>query len=184
MPIFAYSFAGAMSDLNAQGDALHAEGATIDGGDIGEDSDTERPVLVNILAKLAPGDTLMVTNLHRLGPTADAVMDVMKAVGERGATLRAIFDHIEISPDTYRLGLRCHNALVAIETGHLRHQAALEMLRAKRRRSNAGRPRSLTPEQVAHARDSIDSGQQSVSSMAKLMKVNKTTLWRAIKAGA
>jgi glycerate kinase len=41
-----------------------------------------------------------------------------------------------------------------------------------------------TPEKIRHARQMIDSGQQSVSGMAKLLGVHRVTLHKALKRTA
>jgi hypothetical protein len=44
-----------------------------------------------------------------------------------------------------------------------------------------GRKTKLTAEQIAHARQQIDSEAHSLKDMAVLLKVDRTTLWRALK---
>lgn len=54
-------------------------------------------------------------------------------------------------------------------------------LRAARKRGvRVGRPRSLTPSQVKHARKLIDSGERPTS-VVKSLNVNRSTLYRALK---
>ena len=53
---------------------------------------------------------------------------------------------------------------------------------AKKRGKHIGRPRKLTVEQVAHAREAIDGGLQNRTGMAALLGVDGSTLWRAIRA--
>ena len=50
-----------------------------------------------------------------------------------------------------------------------------------REKSGLGRPADLTPEKVSHARQMIDSGQQSVTGMAKIIGVHRVTLHKALK---
>ena len=51
----------------------------------------------------------------------------------------------------------------------------------KEGRENLGRPADLTPEKITHARQMIDSGQQSVTGMAKIIGVHRVTLHKALK---
>jgi DNA invertase Pin-like site-specific DNA recombinase len=60
-----------------------------------------------------------------------------------------------------------------------RSRAGIEA--ARRRGKHLGRPADLTPEKISHARQMIDSGEQSVSGMAKLFNVHRTTLHRGLK---
>jgi len=60
-----------------------------------------------------------------------------------------------------------------------RSRAGIEA--ARRRGKHLGRPADLTPEKIAHARKAIDSGEQSVTGMAKLFNVHRVTLHKALK---
>ena len=60
-----------------------------------------------------------------------------------------------------------------------RSRAGIEA--ARRRGKHLGRQPKLTPEQIAHARKAIDSREQSVSSMAKILRVHRTNLHKALK---
>jgi DNA invertase Pin-like site-specific DNA recombinase len=55
---------------------------------------------------------------------------------------------------------------------------------AKKRGKHLGRPRKLTAEQIAHAREAIEGGMQSPAGMAALLGVDYSTLWRAMRAEA
>jgi DNA invertase Pin-like site-specific DNA recombinase len=60
-----------------------------------------------------------------------------------------------------------------------RSRAGIEA--ARRREKHLGRPADFTPEKVDHARRMIDNGEQSVSGMAKLLTVHRSTLHRGLK---
>ena len=55
------------------------------------------------------------------------------------------------------------------------------MKAAKRRGVKFGRKPKLSPEQVEHARDQIEGG-KTAPVVAALLRVGRTTLWRALKA--
>ncbi|MPT48387.1 MAG: Hin recombinase [Sphingobium sp.] len=44
-----------------------------------------------------------------------------------------------------------------------------------------GRRRKLTTAQIAYAREAIEAGRETVTGMATLLKVERSTLWRALK---
>lgn len=52
---------------------------------------------------------------------------------------------------------------------------------AKRRGVQLGRRRKLTAADVTHARRLIDKGEESVAGMARILKVHRNTLGRALK---
>lgn len=183
MTVFGYILAVDLNDGHRQGYDLQNAGAADLYVDYGDDDLAERPELGAALARLAHGDTLAVTWLDRLAPSGVRVLEVIKTVVEKGVTLRALHDNIAVTPDDAFHAIVQAAAQAEIDIPRLeRELERLAVPPAVQRRSNAGRPKSLTPDQIRHARQSIDNGQENVSSMAKLMKVNKTTLWRAIKA--
>jgi len=59
-----------------------------------------------------------------------------------------------------------------------RSRAGIEA--ARRRGKHLGRPAELTPEKIAHAGKAIDSGEQSVTGMAKLLGVHRITLHKGL----
>ena len=182
MTVFGYILAADINHGHSQGHDLQNAGAADLYVDDGDEDLAERPELGAALARLAHGDTLAVTWLGYLAPSGAGVLKVISTVVDKGATLRALHDNIAVTPDD------AFHAIVQAFT-----QAKIDIARLEQelerlavppvvpRRSNAGRPKSLTPDQIRHARQSIDNGQENVPSMAKLMKVNKTTLWRALR---
>jgi DNA invertase Pin-like site-specific DNA recombinase len=52
---------------------------------------------------------------------------------------------------------------------------------AKKRGKHVGRPRKLSPEQIAHAREAIEEGLQKSAGMAGLLGVDHSTLWRSMR---
>jgi DNA invertase Pin-like site-specific DNA recombinase len=55
---------------------------------------------------------------------------------------------------------------------------------ARRRGKRFGRPAKLTPEQVVHARRTIEANEASVSGMARMLSVGRVMLHRALKRAA
>jgi DNA invertase Pin-like site-specific DNA recombinase len=60
-----------------------------------------------------------------------------------------------------------------------RTQAGLEA--AKRRGKYPGRPKSLTPQQIKHAKKLVERGEETTGSLAALFGVERTTIWRALQ---
>ena len=166
-------------DVHSQGLDLQAAGMEEPHIDYVDNDLIERPELKALLAKLIPGDTLVVTRLGHLATSSDGAVSVIIRVAEAGAGIHAIWDEITISPEDVRRASRVIEVLESIDTASA--PVAQVAPAAKPRLNRAGRPKSLTPEQISHARQSIARGEQTASSMARLLKVNKTTLWRALR---
>jgi DNA invertase Pin-like site-specific DNA recombinase len=54
------------------------------------------------------------------------------------------------------------------------------MQAARRRGKHLGRPHKLSREQISHAVQMIQEGRETVSGMAGLLSVDRTTLYRAL----
>ena len=72
-------------------------------------------------------------------------------------------------------------ALAEFERALIREQVTVGIAAARKRGKHVGRPRKLSPEQVAHARDAIHSGMQTPAGMAGLLGVDHSTLWRSMR---
>jgi DNA invertase Pin-like site-specific DNA recombinase len=71
-------------------------------------------------------------------------------------------------------------ALAEFERSLISERSKAGMQAARRRGKHIGRPHKLNREQIAHARRMIREGQETVSSMAGLLSVDRTTLYRAL----
>ena len=58
------------------------------------------------------------------------------------------------------------------------------MASARRNGKHLGRPRSLSPQQVVHARELIESGKETRAGVTALFGVNVSTIIRALKQEA
>ncbi len=72
-------------------------------------------------------------------------------------------------------------ALAEFERAPIVERTRAGLTAAKKRGKALGRPRKLTPEQVAHAREAIETGLQTPAGMAGLLGVDHSTLWRALR---
>ena len=72
-------------------------------------------------------------------------------------------------------------ALAEFERSLIIERTKAGMEAAKRRGKYPGRPKSLTGQQIKHAKKMIDSGQETTGNMAGLLGVDRTTIWRALQ---
>lgn len=70
--------------------------------------------------------------------------------------------------------------LAELERGLITERTRAGVKAAKRRGVKFGRKPKLSPEQVEHARDQIERG-KTAQEVAALLRVGRTTLWRALK---
>jgi len=72
-------------------------------------------------------------------------------------------------------------ALAQFERRLISERSKAGMAAAKKRGKHVGRPLSLTTEQLKHAKEMVSKGLETVSGMAQLYGVNRTTLHRALR---
>jgi DNA invertase Pin-like site-specific DNA recombinase len=143
-----------------------------------------RPGLDEALAALQPGDTLTVWRLDRLGRTLPHLITTVHDLGSRGIGFRSITEAIDTTTAGGELLFHIMGALAQFERRLIGERTRAGIDAARRRGKHLGRPADLTPEKIAHARKAIDSGEQSVTGMAKLFGVHRVTLHKGLKKQA
>lgn len=142
----------------------------------------KRPGLDAALTRLGPGDVLTVWKLDRLGRSLPHLIETVRLVGEKGAGFVSLSESIDTTTAGGKLVFHMMGALAEFERSLIVERVNAGIAAAKRRGKHVGRPRKLTPEQVRHARETIDAGQQTAAGMAELLGVDHVTLWRALRA--
>jgi DNA invertase Pin-like site-specific DNA recombinase len=139
-----------------------------------------RPALRRCLKALKPGDTLTVWKLDRLGRAARDLLNLLHDLDTRKIHFQSLTEAIDTHTPTGRAMLHFAAMLAELERSVMveRTQAGLRMARA--RGAKFGRKVILTPQQIAHAREEIDSGKKTRSEVAALFKVSRSTLYRAL----
>jgi len=170
-------------DQNAalQHDALKAAGCEKIFTDEVSGSVTARPGLDRALARLEPGDTLVIWKLDRLGRSLSHLVNLIAELGARGVSFRSLSDPIDTTKASGRPVLRIMGALAEFERSLIVERTQAGIRAAKRRGVHLGRPPILELAQVNHARAMIENG-ESPRDVARTMRVGKSTLYRALKA--
>ncbi len=141
-----------------------------------------RPVYDEAIARLKPGDTFVVWHLDRAyRSTVDAIVEVDK-LRDRGIAFKIVTLDIDTSTASGRMIYTLMAAMAEWERSNLIERTKQGIAAAKARGVHTGRPKSLTPMQVQHARELIDSGQKTPSEMAKMFEVSRMTIYRALKS--
>ncbi len=169
--------------LDQQRDALHAAG--VDPARLYSDKLTgtstkeQRPGLAALLDYARPGDTIVVAGIDRLGRDACEVMLTIRDLGERGVTLRSLREGIDTSNATGRMiaGVLASLAELELELQRERRDAAKAARRS--RGLPIGRPRKLTPEQLALAQRMRASG-EPVPTIAETLGMSTPSIYRLL----
>jgi DNA invertase Pin-like site-specific DNA recombinase len=168
-------------NLDLQLDALRGVGCDeicIDEGISGTVKDREGLELA--LSMIGKGDTLVVWKLDRLGRSLGFLIELIDKLGKAGAGFQAIQDGIDTNTSGGKLVFHIMGALAEFEHNLISERTTAGMKAAKKRGKNIGRPKVLTREQISHAKRVISSGDETISGMANVLGVNRSTLRRAI----
>jgi DNA invertase Pin-like site-specific DNA recombinase len=142
---------------------------------------TDRPELTRLLDDLEEGDVVVVWRLDRLGRSLPHLIELVSEFGDRGVHFSSLSE--SISTDTAGGELMFHllGALAQFERSLISERTKAGLASAKARGSSLGRPRRLSQQQVAHARELIQQG-RAKREVARLFKVSPATLYRALAA--
>ena len=121
---------------------------------------TDRPELAKVIRRLEPGDVLLVTRLDRLARSTRDLLNVLAAVGERGAGFKSLKDAWADTTTAHgRLMLTVLGGLAEFERELIMARTGEGRLRAKARGVRFGRPRTLTPHQRQEAMQRLAEGE-------------------------
>lgn len=169
--------------LDAQHDALTAVG--VDSERVYSDKLTgtsakeQRPGLAALVGYARPGDAIVVVGIDRLGRSAAEVMATIKDLLDRQVIIRSLREGVDSSTPTGRavLGIMASLAELELELGRERRDAAKAARKA--RNLPIGRPRSLSPDQIALAERMRAAG-EPVPEIAKTLGVSRPTMYRLL----
>ena len=168
--------------LDLQRDALRAAGVERIFTDQASGRKDDRPGLAAALAALRPGDVLVVWKLDRLGRSLKHLVETVSALEQRGIGLRVLSGGVDTTSAAGRLVFGIFAALAEFEADLIKERTLAGLAAARARGRTGGRPRSLTPKQLAHARALMAHGDASVSEVAATLGVSRSTLYRALAA--
>lgn len=166
-------------NLDLQRNALKAAGCETVFEDRVSGMALRRSGLDQALGRLGDGDILVVWRLDRLGRSLPHLIETIHLIGDKGAGFRSVTENIDTTTAGGRLYFHMMGALAEFERALIIERTRAGMKAAKARGVEVGRKRVLTPSQISHARQLVEQG-ESPSSVARSMKVGRSTLYRAL----
>lgn len=142
----------------------------------------ERPALNEALTFLREGDTLVVWRLDRLARSLRQLIDTIEALEERGIGFRSVTESIDTTTSGGRLVFHIFGALAEFERSIIRERTTAGLASARARGRLGGRPRAMSPEDVAIAKTLLANPEISVKEIARRQGVSVSTLYKHIPA--
>lgn len=139
-----------------------------------------RPELGRLLDQLRAGDVVVVTRLDRLARSTRDLLDIAEQLKTAGAGLRSLHEPwADTTSPAGRMVLTVFAGIAEFERDLIHERTGAGRAAAKARGVRFGRPPKLTDDQLALARRLIGEG-RSVPEVARLLKVHRATLYRAL----
>lgn len=169
-------------DLSLQRDALSAAGCERLFTDTLSGARSERPGLTEALDFCRSGDTLIVWRLDRLGRSLTNLIELLNLLAERGIGFRSLSEQIDTTTSGGKLIFHIFGALAEFERELIRERTRAGLAAARARGRQGGRPRKLSPRQVAIAKALYKEGAHSITDICQTLGVSRATLYRVINS--
>jgi DNA invertase Pin-like site-specific DNA recombinase len=142
--------------------------------------DMARPELVAAFDYLRAGDTLVVLSLDRLGRSLADLIELVSRLRTRGIGFRSLHEAIDTTTPGGRLVFHVFAALAEFVRELIVAGTHEGLAAARARGQKLGRPPALTPEQVRQARALLTRPDESVASIARLLNISRSTLYKYV----
>lgn len=139
---------------------------------------SDRPQLARAIARLEPGDVLVVCRLDRLARSTRDLLNVLQEIAERGAGFKSLKDAwCDTGSAHGRLMLTVLGGLAEFERELIKARTGEGRVRAKARGVKFGRPFKLTHHQRQEALQRLTNG-DTQADIARTYGVDATTIGR------
>ncbi|MDR0274044.1 MAG: recombinase family protein [Burkholderiaceae bacterium] len=170
-------------DLTMQVKALNGAGCVRIFEDVASGAKADRPGLDAALAYLRPGDTLAVWKIDRLGRSLAHLVEVVESLQANEIGFRSLTDTgIDTTTPSGKLIFHIFAALAAFERELIRERTKAALAVAKARGRRGGRKVTVTADVLDRAMRLIVHKGLTVPQAASVLKVGRSTLYRAWQA--
>jgi DNA invertase Pin-like site-specific DNA recombinase len=164
--------------LTGQIEALKAAGATTIYREKISGARADRPQLGEVMARLQPGDVVLVTKLDRLGRSTRELLELIEQIGKAGAVFRSLGDPLwDTSSSQGRLLSTLLAAIAEFERDLIRERTGEGRTRAMAKGIKFGRKPKLSDYQRQEALRRRAAG-ETLASIAKSYAVNVSMISR------
>ena len=137
-----------------------------------------RPQLVECLANLREGDTLVVWRLDRLGRSLPDLVHIVTELIEKGVDFESLEEKIETTNTSGKLIFHLFAALAEFERNLIRERTNAGLTAARARGRLGGRKPKLDAKQIRHIKTLLSNPKTSVTELARDYGVSRTTIYK------
>ncbi len=144
----------------------------------------DRPQLIELLAYLRSGDTVVVWKLDRLGRSLKDLIDLVNTIQEKGAYFQSLNDNIDTNTAGGKLIFHIFASLSEFEREVIRERTKAGLLSARARGCKGGRPRGLSEEaqKTAMVAETLYKEKQlSVKEICQKLSIAKGTFYKYLR---
>jgi DNA invertase Pin-like site-specific DNA recombinase len=171
--------------LDRQTDELKTAGAEMIYSETGSGKkDADRPVWAECRRALRSGDTLIVTELSRLGRSTSQLSTLAEELADRKISLKILNLGIDTGKPAGKLVYSIIAAVSEMERDLLIERTMSGLAASRARGRKGGRKREFSPAAVRRAQELYDKGQMSVTEIALVSGVSRQTLYRYLKTSS
>ena len=141
----------------------------------------QRPQLERMLDTLREGDTVVITELTRLGRSVKELFAIIERVHKAGASIKSIRETwLDTTTPQGNLLFTIFAGLSQFERDLIRQRTKAGLEAARARGRNGGRPKAA-PAKIATALKMYDSKLHTISEITAATGISRSTLYRAIE---
>lgn len=143
----------------------------------------DRPRLADLMAKLAPGDTLYIWKVDRVGRRAGEAITNLQSLTDRGVHVIVTTLGVDLTTPAGKLIFGVLAQVAGFERDTLVERTVAGLAAARRRGQRLGRRPTLDGVQAEEARRLVADEGWSYGRAARLLGVSKSVVWRAVNSG-
>jgi len=164
--------------LDAQVDALEGAGAERVYADKITGTSRSRPQLDLMIDQLRAGDVVVVTKYDRLARSLKDLLEIVEAIGDRGAGFRSLAEDIDTTTPAGRLIFHVFASIAQFERERISERTREGLQAARKRGRVGGRPPALSVAQKVEVIRMRDEEHRPLADIARLFKVSVKTIRR------
>jgi len=166
--------------LEQQIEALKAAGCEQIFTDKASGAKDDRPGLADAFERMRDGDTLVIWKLDRLGRSVAHLSQTLKDFECNGWALQSITDGFDTSTAAGKMLFHVLGAISEFERDLVRERTQAGLAAARARGRKGGRPKSLTPQQIAMGKKLAADKSIPVNAICEQLGISRATYYREI----